>query len=128
MRLLADTSTLIWWWTDVAGLSPLARELLSDVDSEILVSTVSAWEIATKNRLGKLPQLENPLENLPRMIRSSGYTVLPISLDHSLLAGAMTGDHRDPFDRMLAAQAIVEGIPIASNDEKLDAFGCRRLW
>ena len=68
MKLLADTSTLIWWWTDVVSLSARARDLLSDADNVIFVSTASAWEIATKNRLGKLPQLENPLGNLPQMI------------------------------------------------------------
>ena len=128
MKLLADTSTLIWWWTDVVSLSARARDLLSDADNVIFVSTASAWEIATKNRLGKLPQLENPLGNLPQMIARSGYVTLSISLDHALLAGAMAGEHRDPFDRMLAAQSIVDAVPLLSSDDKLDQFGCQRIW
>lgn len=129
MRFIADTHALIWWWTgNDAELSEQAGRLFRDANSEIVVSAASVWEIATKYRLGKLPELDDPPTNLPRMIAESGYVSLPIRQMESLMAGSLPGRHGDPFDRMLAAQAIVEGVPILSIDDKLDAFGCTRIW
>lgn len=92
------------------------------------MSVASSWEIVTKHRLGKLPELDDPATFLPRMIVRDEIELIPIRQDHAVLAGGFLATHGDPFDRMIAAQAIVAEIPILSRDEKLDAFGCQRIW
>jgi PIN domain nuclease of toxin-antitoxin system len=94
----------------------------------ILVSAASAWEITTKFRLGKLPHARRLAENFVEELTKVGYVFLPISVEHAVRAGSMPGAHKDPFDRMLAAQAIHEDVGLLSNDEQLDAFGVRREW
>ena len=94
----------------------------------VFVSAVSAWEISTKVRLGKLPGLEKLERDFLEIMEHSGYTLLPIDVANALRAGRFTAPHRDPFDRMLAAQALASDIPILSKDPKLDVFGVRRLW
>lgn len=129
MRFIADTHALIWWWTEnEAELSGKANALFRDGQSEIVVSAASVWEIATKHRLGKLPELDDVEHNLPRLIASNGFVSLAIDQPAALMAGSFPARHGDPFDRMLAAQAIVEGMPILSIDDKLDQFGCKRIW
>ena len=96
--------------------------------SEVLVSAASAWEIATKYRLGRLDFARTLVENFIQRVTAAGYQLLPISTEHALRAGLLPGDHKDPFDRMLAAQAIHENIPLLSNDSQLDVFGIRREW
>jgi PIN domain nuclease of toxin-antitoxin system len=96
--------------------------------SVVFVSAVSAWEIATKVRLGKLPVIERLERDFLEIMERSGYTLLPIDAANALRAGRFTAPHRDPFDRMLAAQALASDIPILSKDPKLDVFGVRRLW
>jgi PIN domain nuclease of toxin-antitoxin system len=88
----------------------------------------SAWEIATKFRLGKLSSAQVLANNFVRNVTDAGYLLLSISVEHALRAGRLPGHHRDPFDRMLAAQAIHEDMPILSSDEQLDSFGVRRIW
>jgi PIN domain nuclease of toxin-antitoxin system len=102
--------------------------LIQPQRNEIYVSAASAWEIATKYRLGKLPQALALVEDFVTVIRAAGYLPLPISLEHALRAGRLAPDHKDPFDRMLAAQAIHEDLALISNDERLDIFGVRREW
>jgi len=94
----------------------------------MIVSAASAWEIATKFRLGKLNFARDLVENFIPEVTRAGYQLLPISTEHALRAGHLPGDHRDPFDRMLAAQAIHEDLPLLSNDTVLDVFGVRREW
>ena len=101
---------------------------MADPLNVILVSAVSAWEIATKARLGKLPGLERLERDFLGVIEESGYTLLPIDAASALRAGRLTAPHRDPLDRMLAAQALGSDIPILSKDTRLDLFGVRRLW
>ncbi len=128
MRVLLDTHTVIWATLSTRTLSKRAASVIDDGLNEIYVSAASAWEIATKVRLGKLPEAA-PLERqfLSKM-DEAGYTLLPITAAHALRAGRLTGDHRDPFDRIIAAQAIAEDIPILSIDKTLDSFGITRIW
>ena len=128
MSFLADTHTLLWWLAGKAGLSPASRDLLSDTTQPVFVSAATAWEITTKFRLGKLPEAGFLAGNVENCIRLAGFRALPVTMAHAELAGRMPGEHRDPFDRMLAAQALLESFTLISADTALDAFGVRRLW
>jgi PIN domain nuclease of toxin-antitoxin system len=128
VRILLDTHTLLWAAFDEDSLSRRARKLLRSSANELFVSAASAWEIATKFRLGKLPSAQILANDFVRTVTNAGYLLLSISVEHALRAGRLTGEHRDPFDRMLAAQAIHEDMPILSSDEQLDSFGVRRIW
>lgn len=128
MRVLLDTHALLWVAFRKELLSSRARHLIQPQRNEVFVSAASAWEIATKYRLGKLPQAQALVDDFVPVIQSAGYLPLPISLEHALRAGRLTPDHKDPFDRMLAAQAIHEDLALISNDERLDIFGVRREW
>jgi PIN domain nuclease of toxin-antitoxin system len=128
VRVLLDTHALLWAAAYDELLSSRARHLIQPQRNEVFVSAVSAWEIATKFRLGKLPKAQALVDDFVPSIQSAGYVPLPISLEHALRAGRLTPDHKDPFDRMLAAQAIHEDLALISNDEQLDIFGVRREW
>jgi len=128
VRILLDTHTLLWAAFDEDLLSRRARKLLRTPANELFVSAASAWEIATKFRLGKLPAAQVLANDFVRTITGAGYLLLSISVEHALRAGRLPGEHKDPFDRMLAAQAIHEDMPILSSDEQLDGFGVRRIW
>jgi len=128
VRLLVDTHTLLRAAFDDDLLSARARRLIQSPGSEIVVSAASAWEIATKYRLGRLNFARDLAENFISKVTAAGYLLLPISPEHALRAGCLPGDHKDPFDRMLAAQAIHEDLPLLSNDTQLDIFGVRREW
>src|SRR3972149_2885128 len=111
MRVLLDTHVLLWWLFDDLGLSASARALIADPGNAVLVSSASAWEIAIKHRLGKLPEAKEAVENLPRLLREARIESLPITVEHALAAGALPGPHPDPFDRMLIAQSPIENLP-----------------
>lgn len=128
MRVLLDTHTLLWAAYSPKFLGQEASALIADSMNVTLVSAASAWEIATKLRLGKLPGAEVLEREFIDRVNEAGYTFLPISVESALRAGRLRGDHCDPFDRMLAAQALEEDIPILSTDTKLDSFGIRRIW
>jgi PIN domain nuclease of toxin-antitoxin system len=128
MRVLLDTHALLWAAAYDELLSSRARHLIQPQRNEVFVSAVSAWEIATKYRLGKLPNAQALVDDFVPSIQLAGYVPLPISLEHALRAGRLTAEHKDPFDRMLAAQAIHEDLALISNDEQLDIFGVRREW
>jgi PIN domain nuclease of toxin-antitoxin system len=128
VRVLLDTHTLLWAKISPEKLSRQAAEIMAEPLNVVFVSAVSAWEIATKVRLRKLPGLERLERDFLEIMEQSGYTLLPIDAAHALRASRFTAPHRDPFDRMLAAQALANDIPILSKDPKLDAFGIRRLW
>ena len=128
MRLLLDTRTLLWCFNGAPSLSTRARRLIEDGSNEILVSAASGWEIATKVRLGKLPTGEELIADFERYLTQLGCDELPISLEHALRAGRLPGEHRDPFDRMLIAQAQTEDLPIVSNDRIFDVYAVRRIW
>ena len=128
MRLLLDTHALLWWLTDDRSLPASARKLIARGSNTIVVSSASAWEIAIKVRLGKLPMAVDLVADLERVLVQESFEALAISVDHSVRAGLLPGPHRDPFDRMLIAQSQAEGLPIVSNDEAFDGYGIRRLW
>lgn len=128
MKLLLDTHVLLWWLDGDERLIPAARSLIADESNEILVSAASAWEISTKVRIGKLPGAVEVAAKLPQIIVSQGFVALSITIDHALRAGVLPGPHRDPFDRMLAAQAQAENIPIISKDAVFDTYAVVRLW
>lgn len=123
-----DTHTLLWAVLDPGRLSPAARTVVADEMNEIFVSAASAWEIATKVRLGKLPMAEPFESRFLDAIADAGYTLLAISVADALRAGRLVGPHGDPFDRMIAAQALGGDLPVLSKDERLDGFGVRRIW
>jgi len=119
---------LLWWLFDDEALSPNVRAVISDPENRILVSSASAWEIATKHRLGRLPAAAQLVQNISGWVTKAGFDSLSISLGHAQRAGLFPQGHRDPFDRMLAAQSLIEGCKIASRDVALDQFGVNRLW
>ena len=128
MRLLLDTHALLWWLADDAALPSLARKNISSRAHTIYVSAASAWEIATKFRIGKLPQVAELASHFDSIIESESFEPLPISTAHGVRAGLLPGPHRDPFDRMLIAQAHSEGLTLVSNDKIFDEYKLRRLW
>ena len=128
MRLLLDTHTFLWWIDDNAALSTAARELIADEANDIVVSAASAWEIATKFRLGKLPEAEAVASDVAGCIADEGFEGLAISVADAERAGRLPGIHRDPFDRMLIAQALRHDLWIVSVDAVFDRYGVSRLW
>jgi PIN domain nuclease of toxin-antitoxin system len=128
VRVLLDTHTLLWAKISPEKLSRQAAEIMAQPLNVVFVSAASAWEIATKVRLGKLPGLERLERDFLEIMDQSGYTLLSIDVANALRAARFTAPHRDPFDRMIAAQALAMDIPVLSKDPRLDGFGVRRLW
>lgn len=128
MRYLLDTHALLWWMTDDPQLSSRARELIADERNNILVSAASAWEIATKFRLGKLPIAEAAIPRFNELVEADGFEHLPVSYLHALRAAGFSVEHRDPFDRMLAAQSALEAAPLITRDPVFTAFGTDVVW
>jgi len=128
MRFLLDTHALLWSFNADPSLSQSARRIIEDESNEMLVSAASVWEIATKVRLGKLPTGQLLIADLDHYLARLGFEGLPISLSHAARSGTLPGDHRDPFDRMLIAQAQAENLPIISNDRIFDLYGVQRVW
>jgi PIN domain nuclease of toxin-antitoxin system len=126
LDLLLDTHALIWWLAGDDRLSPPAKAAVMDESQKVFVSAASLWEIATKSRLGKLPGMAAVA--LEAEVAAQGFAPLPITLRHGQMAGALPGDHRDPFDRMLIAQAMAEGLALVSNETAFDFYGVRRVW
>ncbi len=128
MRLLLDTHALLWMLDDNPRLSAAARTAIGDFDNELLISSVSAFEITTKHRIGKLPEFASIARDLPAILLAVDHNPLPVSMAHAALAGALPFAHGDPFDRLLIAQARIEGVPLVSNEKLFDGFGVERLW
>ena len=128
MRVLLDTHTLLWATLSPASLSRDVSAIIADEANVILVSAATAWEIATKVRLGKLPGAERLEKEFRDVMEDAGYTVVPIDAAVALRAGRFPSEHRDPFDRVIAAQALADDIPVLSSDGKLDSFGIQRIW
>ena len=128
MNLLLDTHALIWWLADDPALSGKARDAIADIDNAVFVSAASAMEVTTKHRLGKLPQAAELAMNFEAILGTEGFRPLPIAIRHAAFAGNLRIAHRDPFDRLLIAQAILEGAVLVSNERLFDAFGVARLW
>ncbi|GIW50949.1 MAG: twitching motility protein PilT [Gemmatimonadales bacterium] len=128
MRLLLDTQALIWWLEDDPRLSAAARRRISDPRNVILVSSASAWEMATKVRLGRLRDPAGVVPRLSQILAERGMTELPISVEHATLAGSLGGSHRDPFDRMLVAQSRIEDVPLVTNDRVFRQYEIETVW
>jgi PIN domain nuclease of toxin-antitoxin system len=128
VRLLLDTHVLIWWLAGDPMLSTNAKAAIADPGNEALVSAASAWEIATKYRNGRLPQAAALAANMPAVLAGQGFVELPITVRHGQAAGSLPGPHRDPFDRMLIAQAVLVDLVLVSKEAVFDRYGVRRLW
>ena len=128
MRLLLDTHALLWWWTDDPQLSESARHAVADPANAVFVSAASAWELATKHRLGKLGEAAEAFSRFDELVAADGFEHLPISYYHCLKAGAYAAEHRDPFDRMLAAQTELERLVLVTRDPAFSAFGVAVWW
>lgn len=128
MRLLLDTHAFLWWFEGSNRLSHIARRAILNAGNDKLVSAATAWEIATKYRLGKLPDADELALNIPAHIANQGFEELPVTVEDGARAGALPELHRDPFDRMLIAQAIRNDLTLVSRDGLFDRYGVQRLW
>lgn len=128
MRALLDTHTVLWWLSDDPALTRAARKIIAETKNTLIVSAASAWEIATKFRLGKLPTAGNLMSDFCGQIEREGFQFLAISAEHAIRAGLMPGAHKDPFDRMLIAQCQAENLPIIGSERVFEVYGVTRLW
>jgi PIN domain nuclease of toxin-antitoxin system len=127
VKLLLDTHALLWWATLDPRLSRKAKRAIADESGTVFVSAASAWEIATKARIGRLTWPADA-GSVQAYALGQGFRMLPISLDHAERAGRLSIANRDPFDRVLIAQAQTEDLSLVSNEEAFDAAGVRRYW
>jgi PIN domain nuclease of toxin-antitoxin system len=128
-RLLLDTHALLWTLVDPDRIPPATLNLIRDAGTNLLVSPASAWEIGTKYRLGKLDEAQAVVHGYTDHLSRLRAEELPITSHHALMAGMLTWEHRDPFDRMIAAQCMVESVPLVTADGALTAFpGLRTIW
>lgn len=121
MGYLLDTHAFIWALSDPARLAPAALDVIEDEGNQLLLSAASAWEIATTYRLGKLPQAAAILPGLAQHLARIGIDELPISHADAALAGSLMWDHRDPFDRMIASQALIGGRTVVTRDPAMSS-------
>jgi len=128
LNLLLDTHALIWWLAGDPALSPRAREAIANEANPVAVSAASAMEVATKARIGKLPDAALLAQDFEAIIAAQGFDELPITVRHARMAGAMAIPHKDPFDRLLIAQAQAEDMVLVSNEALFDGFGVTRIW
>ena len=126
--MLLDTHAFIWWFSGSNRLPLTTRRAIADDGNDVLVSAASAWEIATKHRLGKIPNAEELALDISGAIAAQNFQPLPVTIDDAAHAGALPGPHRDPFDRMLIAQALRQNFLFVSNESAFDRYGVRRLW
>jgi PIN domain nuclease of toxin-antitoxin system len=127
LNLLLDTHVLFWWVLTPSALSAAARDSIDRADA-VCVSAATAWEIATKVRIGKWPQAKVLIDDFSKHLAIPGFLNLPVTVEHARHAGLMPGAHKDPFDRLIAAQAIIEGMTVVSADPKLAGFGAPIIW
>lgn len=128
MKLLLDTHTLLWFIAGSASLSAYARSLIEDAANEKFVSIVSIWETAIKVNIGKMSS-SAPFDVLfPHQLEVNGFELLPAKVEHTSVVTTLPFHHRDPFDRLLIAQAIAEKLTLVSADEVFDDYGVTRLW
>lgn len=128
VRLLLDTHALLWWFSDDSALPDSTRKLIAQPDSSIFVSAVSAWEISTKFRLGRLPTASDLVYDFGGYLAGERFLNLPLSSEHGIRGGQLPGPLQDPFDRMLIAQAEAENLLIVSNEKVFEQYGVRRIW
>jgi PIN domain nuclease of toxin-antitoxin system len=121
LNLLLDTHAFLWWLLGDLSLSASARDTIGDTRNDVFVSAASAWEITTKVRIGKLPDAIAIAVDLAAAVEAQGFAMLAVSFAHGQTAGALPGPHRDPFDRMLVAQAMADDMVLVSNERRFDA-------
>jgi PIN domain nuclease of toxin-antitoxin system len=124
VRLLVDTHVLLWWRADSPQLSPRARREIADSNNEVCVSVATLWEIVLKRSAGRL----NFPDELEQVLREESFTLMPIGFQHLRTTERLPFLHKDPFDRMIIAQALAEGIPIATRDRVFAAYGVQIVW
>ncbi len=128
MRVLLDTHAFLWWIEDDSRLSDRAREIIGEGENDVFFSAASGWEIAIKSRLGRLRVPDDFERFMTDQLQLNDFRVLPVELAHALHVRALPDHHRDPFDRMLAAQSRIEGLPIVGRDKRLEPYGIELLW
>jgi len=128
VRALLDTHALLWWLSDNTALTKTARKTIADTKNALIVSAASAWEIAIKVRLGRLPTAADLVADFKGYIQREGFELLSISAEHGIRAGLLPGPHKDPFDRMLIAQAQAENLPIITNEAVFESYRIRCVW
>ncbi len=128
MRYLLDTHALVWWLYDVPRLPPAVARLIQDPENQILVSAVSAFEVANKLRIGKWAEMAALAISFDEITGAAGFLTIPLASSDASQAGLLRSDHRDPFDRLIAAQAIAAKMPVLSIDTAFDALGAERVW
>jgi PIN domain nuclease of toxin-antitoxin system len=128
LRLLLDTHALLWWLDGDPQLSARAVAAISADPAKVQVSAVTAWEITTKARIGKLPNALDVAADVPGCVIREGFRPLSLTIEHGQRAGGLPGPLRDPFDRMLIAQAMLENLHLVSIERSFDAYGVLRLW
>lgn len=128
MKALLDTHVFLWWVTDDTRLSTYIREFIADEGNELFLSSASCWEMIIKAKIGRLKFPDDPEKFIPDQMIANNISGLPIQIVHALHVYGLPGHHRDPFDRMLAAQAQVERIPIITNDRLLADYDIKTLW
>lgn len=128
MRMLLDTHALLWWLVGSERLSSTAKQAILDEANEVLISAATAWEIATKYRLGRLPAAEALALDFAGTVADQGFDELAISVEDAVRAGSLPGPLRDPFDRMLIAQAQARSLVLISIERCFDPYGVSRLW
>jgi PIN domain nuclease of toxin-antitoxin system len=128
LRLLLDTHALVWWLAASPQLPPAMGQLIADPDNVVLVSAATAWEIATKFRLGKLPSMATVVTHIEHHVRAEGFQPLAVTMRHAQRAGSLPGPHKDPFDPMLIAQALEEACTLISNEAVFDRYAVSRSW
>jgi PIN domain nuclease of toxin-antitoxin system len=128
MNILLDTHTFLWWIIDAPQLSATARELIGDSHNTLYWSAASSWEVSIKYALGRLPLPETPERFLPSELAENRIESLPVIDAHAFQSGHLPRHHRDPFDRMLVAQAQVESLVLLSGDQKLEPYDVNLRW
>lgn len=128
LNLLTDTHALLWWVTGNSRLSAAAYAAIDDSDNVVFVSAASAWEIATKHRLGRLPEADDIAQDIKGRMTEEGFRELVITLEDGEYAGRLFGHHQDPFDRIIIAQALIRNLTIVSNERIFDQYGINRIW
>ena len=126
MRLLLDTHALIWWLRDSPKLSQAARSAIADPRNRVLATAVSGYDIANKERLGRLPGKLTGI--LPQVLRKGRISIQPLTFDHALAAGQLPGPHRDPWDRLIMAQAMAGGLTVVTTDAIFREYGVPVCW
>lgn len=128
MRLLLDTHALLWWWKNAPELAAGARLAMADPANEVFVSAASGWEVATKVRKGQLPAFRDVLAAFAGDVVRDGFSHLDVTARHGVHGGSLPGAHKDPFYRLIAAQALLEDLVVVTRDHEIAAFGREVLW